>query len=712
MSAAVRLTCCAAAVLLLAAALPAADPPHPVMRWVKRHPLPEAARPSPRMGYETSLAYDPASRLVIRWGGHNQGGGGEQNSELWTYDLARDVWTHMQPNDAPPGVCCAQQNVFDPVGGRFIRFPAFSGSHGWQSFREIHLKNTSVWTYHQPTNTWMNMRPCPEPRLHGLHGAAWLPRQEVSLIHGGEGAGYGTLIYDPHTNTWAEAAPASDEPATRESQPGFAYDATRGLFVRFGAQFTTDTRTWLFDLASRKWRVLPTDGHPPADAKEAAPVLEADTRSGVVLCSIRNRAGEKHETWVLELEGSPPERGRWRRLDLAEEIGPETGSRNRVLIYIEEQNLFLMENSIGKPREQQVWTLRYAEAAPPPAPVPMSVVTEKSAAVLAWQPPAGAPAAASWTVERAEGTRPWEAEFKPVATGVMAATWRDDGLPRGFAGIYRALPVYADGSQGPPSRLGRTQPAVVAPVRASALGPKEIEVTWTKPAAADIAGVYVERAHVRVWSVQQLTRVAQRYRPASERAVGAVRSIGAFVRLTPEPVAGDRFTDAGADLAAAPAQDIDKPIQEYSFHKDQLAGGKPYPWAVYAYRVVAVNRLGAEGGPSPLAFTFPAAVEHVFSKEEGDAACRLKWAASPQAGVRGYLVYRHDARYDKDAISLLTPRPLTATEFVDPEAGKDTRRYEVVAVDALGQEGEPSQPVWSRREWARYYTPYVGEWHQ
>jgi len=36
----------------------------------------------------------------------------------------------------------------------------------------------------------------------------------------------------------------------------------------------------------------------------------------------------------------------------------------------------------------------------------------------------------------------------------------------------------------------------------------------------------------------------------------------------------------------------------------------------------------------------------------------------------------------------------------------------VVPVDALGQEGEPSMPVWSRREYEQYYKPFVGEWHQ
>jgi hypothetical protein len=53
--------------------------------WVKRSPL-QGGPASPGMGYETSLGYDPAARLVIRWGGHNQGGGGEQTAETWTYD--------------------------------------------------------------------------------------------------------------------------------------------------------------------------------------------------------------------------------------------------------------------------------------------------------------------------------------------------------------------------------------------------------------------------------------------------------------------------------------------------------------------------------------------------------------------------------------------------------------------------------------------------
>src|SRR5262249_54968985 len=70
--------------------------------WVKRSPLKDGPV-SPGMGYETSLGYDPQARLVIRWGGHNQGGGGEQNAETWTYDPASARWTLKEPNTSPPG---------------------------------------------------------------------------------------------------------------------------------------------------------------------------------------------------------------------------------------------------------------------------------------------------------------------------------------------------------------------------------------------------------------------------------------------------------------------------------------------------------------------------------------------------------------------------------------------------------------------------------
>ncbi len=117
------------------------------------------------------------------------------------------------------------------------------------------------------------------------------------------------------------------------------------------------------------------------------------------------------------------------------------------------------------------------------------------------------------------------------------------------------------------------------------------------------------------------------------------------------------------------------------------------------------------GGPSPYVLTIPSAPQQVFSRERG-TECDLKWAANPEQKLRGYRVYRLDGRWAHQPVTRLTAEPIDRTTFSDTAAGKVSRRYHVVAIDALGQEGIPSAPVWFEREWKSFYKPFVGEWHQ
>jgi hypothetical protein len=80
--------------------------------WVKRSPLPDGPR-NPMLGYEASFGYDPVGKRIIRWGGHTQSGGHEQLNETWTYDPLTAEFKLLETNTAPPGVCCAPQDVFD-----------------------------------------------------------------------------------------------------------------------------------------------------------------------------------------------------------------------------------------------------------------------------------------------------------------------------------------------------------------------------------------------------------------------------------------------------------------------------------------------------------------------------------------------------------------------------------------------------------------------
>jgi hypothetical protein len=343
----------------------------------------------------------------------------------------------------------------------------------------------------------------------------------------------------------------------------------------------------------------------------------------------------------------------------------------------------------------------------------VTVRTAPERTVVSWSPPPGGKAA-GYRVERAVAPTPWQADFEPAGRTTGATTFTDN-RPAAAEGatFYRVRAIDAEGNEGPPSDIARARPPVVVDLTVSVLAPGEVALRWTPPGeGADVAGYHVERAEVAVYSNDEVLAVKSRYRPASPLAVGSIRAIGPFARLTDQPVTEARYADRSVDLAAGPRGPAD-PLVDRALRADQLdPDGKPYPLAVYAYRVRAVNAAGLPGGPSPWRLTIPAAVEHVFVQEADGGQTRLRWQANREQDIRGYLVYRHDGRWNTDTITRLTPEPIAATEFLDERSGEATRRYEIVAVDALGQEGEPSQPVWSRREWRRFYDPYVGPWHQ
>src|SRR5262249_16860395 len=135
---------------------------------------------------------------------------------------------------------------------------------------------------------------------------------------------------------------------------------------------------------------------------------------------------------------------------------------------------------------------------------------------------------------------------------------------------------------------------------------------------------------------------------------------------------------------------------------EPLPESKGYKHAVYAYIVRAVNRLGVESEPSPYALTIPSEPTSVFNREKG-AMAELKWAANPEKGIAGYHVYKLEGTGN---VARVTKELIKATKFRHESA---RTRYWVVAVDALGQEGQPSSPVWHQRSYAGFFA---GEWHQ
>jgi hypothetical protein len=681
--------------------------------WSKLTPVP-GGPPSPGMGYETSLGYDPRASRLLRWGGHNQGGGGEQNAEMWALDPVTGKWELKEPNRSPPGVCCAQQNVFDLDQNRFLRFPAFSGSHGWHWYRENYVNNSTLWNYDLATNTWRDRRPVPAPVVSPLRCASWDSDYQVAVVFGGEGNSEGTLVYDPYTNTWQRRKPAT-QPAFR-SGGNMVYDAANKVHILFGSQFSDDPHTWAYDLHLNQWRDLKPATQPATNRNDA--VLAYDSVNRVVVALVRvgdafdgTEVAKGHvETWIFDAA-----KNTWTQQKPARE--PDGwGNRRRVLAYLPDRNVSLVECFVtptekvpGVDREQQVWLYRYGPGVKPkelPAPAEVSVLALADGATIRWQLVEGAP---GYEVLRGDGPTPWEAEYRVIASvGAKTASHKDAEAPKEKPAFYR---VRALG--GILSPVVRAQPRVVDDVAVSVLSPKVVRLTW-KAAGPDVVGYLVERAVVEVFTEDEVKRLKTDTPPLAEPSVGTVRRIGPFETITPKPVVGLTFTDKEIDLGK-PREIAGEPVFQHRFRADQLdLAGKGYRFGVHAYRLRAVDARGVVGGPSAYFLTIPSAPEWLFTQEKGET-CRLKWAANPEAGIKGYRVYRMDGpkvNGPGQKVQRLTEEPIADTRFEDLKASMDTKRYWVVAVDALGQEGIPSAPAWSYRQYRKAYEPFVGEWHQ
>lgn len=701
--------------LLVPSAAPAAPPELPLNTWVKRTPFPDTP-PSPGLGYEGSLAWDPKHRKVIRWAGHNQGGGGEQNAETWTFDPLSARWELKEPNTSPPGACCNNQNLFDTDQSRFLRFPAFSGSHGWHWFRENYLSNSTAWNYDLETNTWRDRRPVPTPRIAPLRCASWDSDHQVAVIFGGEGSREGTVVYDPYTNTWHRPKP-KDEPDPR-SGGNMAYDPVNKLHVLFGTQFDNDPATWTYDLRKNTWTAHRPNPSPATDRND--PVLAYDHASQRVIAVVRaiDKTQDKEiaaghlETWAFDAG-----RATWTKLDVKRE--PDGWSnRSRVMIAAPELNSLLLESVVnpsqkvpGVEREQQIWALRTGAVKAPATAVPRNVRVRGGAGtvVVEWD---AVPGAERYRVYRGFGDTPWTADIIAITkVGVTETRYGDGKAPRGKPVYYRVTAVKGD-AESDPSPVARTQPRVADDLVASVASEKEVRLRW-KP-VPDAVGYHVERAPLEVFTEDQLVRLKKDTDPLAEPSVGGIRSIGKFERVTKEPVKEPAFTDAGIDLTK-PTKVEGEPTFAHRFSKEQIDdAGKPYRFGVYAYRVAAVNALGVEGGPSAWAPTFPSGPPNVFAREQ-NTTCQLRWDANPEAGIKGYRVYRMDGpkvNGPGQKVVRLSADPTRDRNWNDETKGTDTKRYWVVAVDSLGQEGIPSAPAWGWRQFRKVYESFTGEWHQ
>lgn len=684
---------------------------HPINEWVLQSPRSDA--PIPPLKYEGSGALDSERGLWIHFGGHD---GIPQGFALFTCRLDTGKWTQHFANTSPPGVCCIDgANTFDLAAQRFVAFPGASLGHGYQWSRSVKLKQSHVWLYDPQTDRWTNMRPPPyrEPEKYSREtlgslnaGATFSLRREVSIRFGGQTSGGPTnqlFVYDAYANQLVRLQPPT-APPERDGM-GLCYDEEHDRLVMFGSQYGDDERTWLYDFNTNRWEGHMLVPHPPG-RKEGTyatnPKLAYDSLHRICLCVVRRGessglANGTIETWALDVE-----RMQWTRLDPRRRPDP-SASRARNLSFWPEKNVFVLESVAADGHQPQLWTYRYAPAPEPPMLVPprgLQAITRWEShsegeprtdrvrqVKLVWQPPDDGPVR-QYRIYRAAAENCFSTQYALLAT--CTTTHYVDSPPLdSHLYFYRVSWLDDAGRESLMSFSARTQPPVPPAPVVSVRSTKRVDLQWLPVQTEDVAGYHVYRGEVWPHCVQKGTPQAWRDNdPQYDQPVMVgVRDIRNWIRLTGDPLPHTQWTDQTVDLA------------------EPHEGSPPYRYSVFAYVVRAVNHWGVESGPSPYALTIPSAPQHVMLREDQGVA-HLRWQPNPEQNIVGYHVYRLGE--SPWQVIRVTADPIPGTQFQE-ELGSRVSRYWVVAVDALGQQGEPSSAVWYNHSYQGFFE---GPWHQ
>ena len=674
---------------------------HPENQWVKQSPREGA--PVPALGYEGSGSYDPVNQKWIHHAGHD---GHPQGFYTFTFDLKTGIWEQKFPNTSPPGVCGVHgANVFDIAHQRFVAFPGSVLGHGYQMSRGVRLKSSPVWLYDLSTNRWMNMRPPPYPQITELGrfsaSATYDSKHEVAISFGGSGGANNLTVYDAYSNRLARLN-AENPPPARDGA-GLCYDPKNDVLVMFGSHFLDDERTWLYRYSTGKWESHDLTPRPVAKRMgrcfhenwvdvSTNPKLVFDSASGLVLCvTWHGSDAGRHETWTFDAA-----KLQWTKMNPPVEPEPSL-PRSRNLSYIAEENLFILElitPTTPWPQRPEIWTYRIKNApanAPPTVPTDLMVTTGSNNATLTWKPVDGS---RRFQVLRGEGDEVWNVKYEQIAT-VNVPRFEDTGLTSGKTYFYRVKAVAADGTVSQPSLQARTQPRVLIKPVVSVLADNKVEINWAAHPVADVKGYNVYRGLVSVRSLQKGTPDTRDNDPEYSQPMPVeVSDITDIRKLNDQLLTSTQWTD-NVDL------------------KKNNPTGDEYRFHVYAYIIRAVNNLGTESGPSPYALTIPSEPENVFCREDADGTAELKWDASPEKRIAGYRVYR--LRGTGEIVPVAVDPIIQGTTFshqppADGGHTKNRTRYWVTAVDAIGQEGQPSSPAWYNHPLFKGY--YQGEWHQ
>ncbi|MCG3177850.1 MAG: hypothetical protein BIFFINMI_00170 [Phycisphaerae bacterium] len=580
---------------------------------------------TPKNTWETGVAWDRDSGLIVEHGGHVLGSYAQSNY-TWLYDLRTNSFRESHAAARPQRRCLVELDYIDTLG----RVVTTQGGSGHGSVPQGGLGGDykmvfkgdprGPWLYDASADRWEDCRLLGRWRRQAHCQTAYDASSDALVWIAGDKLG----VFEP----WSNRVAYRDLPESLRGRLSYAIaaDPVSRRIVLFGGTgplgwiwvgdkpraqaYRENVRadTWLYDVSADRWKQVVSDVHPPLgqplDDHIKLP-MAYDSATGTCLLVINpvseytpdRRTWGPAQLWSFDVAAE-----RWTRIETSNP--PPLGG---LTTYAPDADLLVLfgggddgkvEGNVRPALSRCLYVCRpRLPGRPPVPPSPVGGVRAEPYAIPLLAGSDGDPKVkhpsirVSWRSSFDGEHEIWRADAAPLPgayrkVGIAPAgakQWLDLTVEPGRDYGYRV--VEAGGRR--PSAVALTRPCRPGGLVASVESANRVVLTWARDG---------QREHLR-YNVY--------------RARGAEVETGKGERLTPEPVMAHTLTDAKVDLSDGVAR---------------------------AYWVCAVDGHGVEGGPSPLAWTMPDAPASLKAVRKGDTI-ELTWQPPPGVKLAGVNLY-------------------------------------------------------------------------
>lgn len=255
--------------------------------------------PAPRCHH--SLVSDIANTNILMFGGFSFAG---RFNDVWRFDPITERWVQLFPSGVVPARRCLHAATYVPSRHEMFVYGGVKagGVASNDYFADTHVLDLA-------NQEWVDTQTAGPGKLRGAIAFYSTTQDAVYLWGGKQVSHFPTTLwrFDVAARMWESVAVSGDVPLGRED-PSFFWDDGAQRLTLFSGRNDTMTEPllsdfYVLDVSTSTWKVMPTDGIPPARWRASA-VFDVPTKTGFMFGGWRDFGGQEafNDTWQYDAE--------------------------------------------------------------------------------------------------------------------------------------------------------------------------------------------------------------------------------------------------------------------------------------------------------------------------------------------------------------------------------------------------------------------------